>query len=507
MGSLLETRDPREPRVGRLTQWLDAAISAVSPKLGAERRAWRELSSSWNRFMRDRLSTIKAMGPSLSADEEIELDRMGWIETARQLEDRYEIAEHVLNTSTRNVVGPAGMRPQARSGSAAWNRRAEALWKEWARSSAHSRGTLTFGSLQKLAFRARLRDGDVAAIKIRDGSLQLVEADLIDSPLRSKTRTPEGHTIVEGVELDAKRRPVRYHVRTTSSRTTPDFKPVPAENVVFTARRRRADQTRGRPLLARPVLFEQLMGYIEALVVASRMAACFGLIIKRGRRLDPAKLPTVTSRRGESTPAYRFEPGTVGEIGPEDSMEQVSPGQPTQQFGELVRAVSRLIGLPAGFPLELVLLDFSQSNFSAARGAMLEARSEFRTLQQDFIDEFLSPIYQWRIDEWIRQGALDPRVDAHEHAWQRPAFPYIDPVKEVEADGLAVAFGFKTRRDVVAQQGEDWEETFEQLAREERHAEDLGLRFQHPSKTRAHGEAGSEDDSESSEPEEEGSEE
>ena len=59
--------------------------------------------------------------------------------------------------------------------------------------------------------------------------------------------------------------------------------------------------------------------------------------------------------------------------------------------------------------------------------------------------------------------------------WIGGGWGWVDPVKEVEASKLAIDYGLSTYAEEAAGQGRDWEETFEQAAREKAKADELGL--------------------------------
>jgi len=68
-------------------------------------------------------------------------------------------------------------------------------------------------------------------------------------------------------------------------------------------------------------------------------------------------------------------------------------------------------------------------------------------------------------------AGMRPRDIAYE--WVSDGIPWIDPLREVQADALAVANGFKTRDDVNRERrGRRYIDTVEQLGREEQQAID-----------------------------------
>ncbi len=65
-----------------------------------------------------------------------------------------------------------------------------------------------------------------------------------------------------------------------------------------------------------------------------------------------------------------IEPGTVMQVGASD-LTQLKPEHPRENLRELLREVTRMAGLPSGVPLEALLMDFSDINYSGARSMHL----------------------------------------------------------------------------------------------------------------------------------------
>jgi capsid protein len=126
----------------------------------------------------------------------------------------------------------------------------------------------------------------------------------------------------------------------------------------------------------------------------------------------------------------------------------------------------RLLGISLGLPLEMVLLDYSQSNYSSSRAANLQAQRSFRMIQELFIDQVLSRIYRWRISKFIKDGELDDRPDSWSHRWSAPNFPQLDPQKEAQGKMLEVDAGHKTLHQVHAENGTDYDAWLAERAQE-----------------------------------------
>ena len=329
-------------------------------------------------------------------------------------------------------------------------------------------------------YRSFLRDGDVATVKLGNGLLQTVEGDLIASPNASQL----SNRMVDGVELDAAGRPVRFWLIDESSMETRNNAgraalqgtiAKDAQDVLFLARRKRLGQTRGEPAFAQSAwLFDQIDGHIEAVVTAARMAACFGVLVRRpggfaGVPTSPSSDSTIERKD------FRLEPGMVKQLEADEEVTTLSPAQPTQNFPDFLATIGRLLGLPFGLPLELVFLDFSKTNYSSARASLLQAYRKFRVDQFRFIAHWLAPIYRWKVAEWIADGKLDPLEDALTHTWIPPGWQWIDPKAEADGHALALDLGLTTVAEIVEATGRDSAELFAARSREIKAMREAGL--------------------------------
>ena len=162
------------------------------------------------------------------------------------------IVAGVVERFADHVVGPSGIRPQAKTSSDEWNDLAEDYWREWCKI-CDSRQRVPMRELQRLAVQSRLLLGDMGVVLLASGQLQPVEAMRIcDPPARARPRR-----CVNGVVTSDGGVPVAFYVhpRTVDSGLVDvdRWTAVRADDMVFVSRPFRVDQMRGVPELA-PVL-------------------------------------------------------------------------------------------------------------------------------------------------------------------------------------------------------------------------------------------------------------
>jgi lambda family phage portal protein len=146
-----------------------------------------------------------------------------------------------------------------------------------------------------------------------------------------------------------------------------------------------------------------------------------------------------------------------------------TPGQGLAQAVDFLRAQDREIAAGAGLTYEALTGDMAQATYSSARVSALDFRRRAEMLHRTVIEaQFLRPL--WRRWQEVRALAgdfapsdLPARLTVK---FVAPGWPWVDPLKEVNADAAAVAAGFKSRQEVIAARGRDPDEVAEELAAE-----------------------------------------
>ena len=106
--------------------------------------------------------------------------------------------------------------------------------------------------------------------------------------------------------------------------------------------------------------------------------------------------------------------------------------------------------------------------YSAQRQEMVEQAPNYARMRNQFVCDFLQPIYErfmfWAIESGQITLPRGVKPGSQDNAdYRAPGLPWIDPKKEMEADALAVESGFKSRRMVIRERGYDPEIVDQQL--------------------------------------------
>ena len=62
--------------------------------------------------------------------------------------------------------------------------------------------------------------------------------------------------------------------------------------------------------------------------------------------------------------------------------------------------------------------------------------------------------------------------------WIPPGFAWVDPLKDIKAQVMAVRAGFKSRAEVVSEQGYDADAIDREIAADNARADELGLEYE-----------------------------
>ena len=179
--------------------------------------------------------------------------------------------------------------------------------------------------------------------------------------------------------------------------------------------------------------------------------------------------------------AVSLESASMISLFPGDDLKSFTPSRPATAFDGFMASVYKQIGVGLGLSPELLLKDFSKTNYSSARAALLECWRSFNRRRDWLVTTWMDPIYRLWLEEAVNAGKVDaPDFYANRWAYERcrwigPGRGTLDPVKEAEAAKLRIEAGLSTYEDECAEQGRDWREVFEQQAFERAERARLGL--------------------------------
>lgn len=404
---------------------------------------------------------------------------------ARRLERESALAYGILTRSDENVIGE-GFGVVPKSSDPELNKRLAEQWEAFTDGKwADIRRTYSFGQLQRLAHRHTNRDGDCGFILIdrtdegvRFPELQFVAGEHIDNP---NTGQGDRSKIVDGIEYNEVNAPVAYWIRGKDG-----YERVDARDFVFLHTTTRYNVGRGDSKFHGTYrLFDQLEGFIEAVVVAARIGASQAMIAKTAKGNDAArklglKLQTQDAS-GTNVPAKIIEPGMINYIGTDEDIVPFNPSQPQTTFGPFLVALARLLGVKFGLTVERVLLDFSGASYSVSRSTTIQEMQAAWPAQDDFNHSFLARVYPWFVSKVVALGYVEgytPETlppDAWRYDWVPPGRPLNDPAKELAGLELAMSLGVGSPEMFATAMGENWDKLKGTIAKNKKELAELGI--------------------------------
>ena len=475
---------------------------------------WRDTAYSGASVQRKELADWR---PLLEpADVELLPELGALVARSRDIGRNHGIASSGFQVQVDNVVG-TGLRLAAmpdyralgrdREWAEEWSRTTESLWRAYAETKNCDAANLqTFADMCSLVLRTTLVSGEVFGLPLwMENSdaifatrVQLIEGDRVSNPNdRENTQT-----LRSGIEIDEYGKPVAYHVRKASGYDfalgpgmylfTGDWQRIPAETewgrkrVLHVYDKDRVDQTRGKPMLASVLeQFKMFDHYQRTELQSAIVNALVAGVIETP--MDQAAIADLMGRDPNAWLAQksgwhtRLQGGAMIPLYPGDKLSPFTPSRPAAQYPDFVNTVLRHIAAALNMPYELLVKDFTKTNYSSARAALLEAWRFFMSRRKWLSEHWAQPVYSLWLEEAINAGLIEApdfynkRAFYERTKWIGPGRGWIDPVKEAQAAVVRMNAGISTLEMECAEQGYDWQDILEQRAREFARMEELKI--------------------------------
>ena len=459
--------------------------------------------------MQNRL-TNDWVGAISTADNEIKSGLKTVRARVRELERNNDYVRRYFKLLENNVLGHCGVglqmkiREFVKDGGKfveQYDDRANSMiedaWEKWGMYDKCTIGKkLCWMDLQRLALRSTARDGAVLIRKHypKDNpfrfSLEPIEADHLDT--NYEARLPNSYVRL-GIEYDMQGAVVAYHIFSEHPGDT--FQPsamngryrerVPASQMIHLYMPDRFGQGDGMPwLVSSMVGLKHLDAYYEAEVIAARAGASKFSVYENIPGMAPVPYEGQPDSNGNIQESYTA--GTIGNAPYGKTLKQIDPTHPSTAFPDFVKAMLRKYSSGLGVSYSSMANDYSDVNFSSLRGALLEEREEWKSIQGWFINWLIQPIFNEWLTTALSFGAITDngqtlpaaKMDKfNKPEWKPRRWDWVDPLKDLQANVLAVEKGFKSRRQIISENGGDIEDTFADIEADEVLAEDHDLDF------------------------------
>ena len=453
--------------------------------------------------------------PIASPDRELLDELETLVGRQRDLVRNHGVATGGIQTLVDNVVG-TGFRLQAKPDAVAlgwtpekaraWARDVESKWRVYASSPDFDAGrSLTFDSQTALVFRTVMMSGEALALPMwlnRPGAkyrtcMMLIDPDRLMSPYGMNDDKTRG-----GVEVGPYGEALAYWILKKhpndllfATQAPHEFERIPARNkfgrlkVLHIHEKERTGQTRGKPAMASIISdFKMLDHYqrneLKSAVVNSLVAAFVEspmgpeqLLDMFGGSANPGQA-YLADRAGWEA---QLQGGAIIPMYPGDKLSSFNPGRPSSAYKDFIEIKMREAGVGIGLPYELFMKDFSKTNYSSARAALLEAWRTFKSRRKWLKQYWCQPNYDLWFEEAVARGEIEaPNFDDMRHfytkaEWIGDGSGQIDPTKETAAAEKRIQIGISSLAHECAEHGRDWEEVMEQRAAEAQRSKELGL--------------------------------
>jgi lambda family phage portal protein len=442
---------------------------------------------------------------SRSIDQDLMVDLRLLRSRARNQAMNSPIASKFLGMVRTNVVGKDGIKlafkvPQVRKSKKGngldedVNEELKQAWHEWGkRGSCTVCGRYSLRELERLIVENTGRDGEQILRKVYvDRSvnpfgfqLQLIDADQLDD-YYNQLSGPNGVQIRMGVEVNAAQRPLAYHLFNGNpfeaySSGGGNRTRVPADQIIHWYIAHRTGQTRGYPWFASSMSqLNMLDGYFYAELTAARIASSVVMSIETDPNA-PAEEFEGDGLNADGSKAVDIGYGKALEMPQGQHLADHTPAHPTNAFESFVKQSNRQVASGMNVAYHKLCNDLAGINYSSGRLGELEERDYWMELQTSLIDNVLEPVY----DAWLSSALLNRAVDlpiadkkrfaGTSLKWEPRRWPWVDPLKDVQASTLLVQNGFDTHEGILNSQGKDIVDVYDALEREQEMADDRGL--------------------------------
>lgn len=387
---------------------------------------------------------------------------------SRDLVRNNPFASSAVEKMVSNIIGN-GITPRARTGQKGRDSEIDALWADWAEV-CDADGCLNFAGLQSLAARTTVESGECLVLmrnrRPEDGlpiplQLQLLEPDHLDTAKNATTKTG---VIVNGVEFDLLGRRIAYWLFPTHpgdglwGGSSVRFS---SQNILHLYRKTRPGQVRAAPWLAAIILrLRDLDEYADAELWRKKVAACFAAFVTRPEGMEGTPMGVgQTTKDGTRTDS--IEPGMIEYL---SNGEHVEFSTPRDSGGYDAYMRTELHGVAAGIGVtyEQMTGDLSQVNFSSLRHGLQEFRRWAGAVTTHVIGAgFNTPI--WRRAMTLAQVAGTLSQGATAAQWTPQRWPFIEPLKDAQADILLARAGFETVPQIMQRYGHSAEDQLDEI--------------------------------------------
>ena len=371
-------------------------------------------------------------------------DRGNLIAQSRDFMRNNAIYKGMINSAVSYIIAN-GFELQVTTGSKNINKKIEKLWKDWLKRPEIT-NKLSGQKSAQMVCREVMVAGDVTALKTDKGVIQLFEAEQVAGKRRGSS----------GIKTDNFGRPITFKLNPWKATGVDLTNPTPAKakDILYVANLERPSQLRGVPAAqAAFAMLHRINDVCDSEAIAWQILSRLAVSIERENAAEVSYTESREDEGKSDTDGDLAERVTdidyalMFHANPGEKISGIDRNIPGKDFGASLRMFLRMLGLPLGIPLEITLLDWTQSNYSQSRAVLQQAYQRFLNWQELVDSFFYSPLFEWKLPQWQEAGLIGKR-NKIAYEFIKPAYPWLDQLKEAKAWATQVERGFVTHSQV-----------------------------------------------------------
>jgi len=340
---------------------------------------------------------------------------------------------------------------------------------------------MTGREVERLVARTWLRDGEILTDHVEGNvrglmhatevpySIQLIEPDFL--PWDLFVDTAGANRIVHGVEKNRWRQPVAYYLYrehpgdsavSALSLDLASLDRIPASRITHLKLTKRLHQTRGISIL-HGVIFraDDLQDIDRSERMAVRVASALTAVITKDDNVEELG-ETIDTEIGDRS--WYFQPGMVADnLRPGEDVRVIGSDRPNANLIDFRADQIRAIASRTGTKYSSVSKRFDKA-YSAQRQELVESEPGYERVRGPFYERWAGEIWRRHLLSAVTAGVLripqvvDPRTVFDVGIRRGGGIPWIDPLKEIEADVMAIDNQLSSRREIIRKRGLDPEQ-------------------------------------------------
>lgn len=226
-------------------------------------------------------------------------------------------------------------------------------------------------------------------------------------------------------------------------------------------------QSRNVPVLTGSMgLIRYFNQYLEAVLVGSRVAACFAGFIKTN---NPAQARKSLTESGTDTTIdvkgqklTKLQPGLLSYLKPNEDIVFASPNRPSDNFDNFILRLSKFIAMTIRIPYEQMFLDLKETSYSSWRGGSLETERNISRWKRD-LDGVLRWIVFTFLQEALVKGELKGSLKNAKLQIIFPVYKTLDEEKSARARKINLQSNTTSQHREQAGMGENYDQLQDEL--------------------------------------------